>query len=245
MNDVKILKIKDIEIPISIKSYKNSKSIKIYFKGNVLTITKPTRLSTKKLFETLKQKEEDIYNKYKKITSSEISTIKQWKTGEKIYYKGEELTIIRKTTTKSQIKIDMQLELKQIEITVPENIEQEIIKINVDKAIKRLLKRNTEIIIANKLPYWSKITGFEYNEVKVRDATTRYGSCMPTKKNLYFSSRLIMLRDNIIDAIIVHELCHMKYKNHSKDFYDLVARYIPNYKEIDKWLKKNGKIIMF
>ena len=155
------------------------------------------------------------------------------------------MTIIRKTTSKKRINIDIQLEVRQIEITVPENIEQEIIKINVDKAIKILLKRNTEIIIHNRLPHWSKITGFEYNQVKVRDATTRYGSCMPTKKNLYFSSRLIMLPENIIDAIIVHELCHMKYKNHNKEFYDLVAKYIPNYKEIDKWLKKNGKIIMF
>ena len=245
MNDAKFLKIKDIEIPISIKSYKNSKSIKIYFKGNVLTITKPTRLSIKKLLETLRLNEDDIYNKYKKIVSSEISTIKQWKTREKLYYKGEEFTIIRKTTPKKRINIDIQLEVRQIETTVPENIEQEIIKINVDKAIKILLKRNTEIIIRNRLPYWSKITGFEYNQVKVRDATTRYGSCMPTKKNLYFSSRLIMLPENIIDAIIVHELCHMRYKNHNKDFYDLVAKYIPNYKEIDRWLKKNGKIIMF
>lgn len=245
MNDAKFLKIKDIEIPISIKSYKNSKSIKIYFKGNVLTITKPTRLSMKKLMETLKQNEDNIYNKYKKITSSEISTIKQWKTREKLYYKGEEFTIIRKTTPKKRINIDILLESKQIEITVPENVEQKIIKINVDKVIKILLKRNTEIIIHNRLPHWSKITGFEYNQVKVRDATTRYGSCMPSKKNLYFSSRLIMLPENIIDAIIVHELCHMKYKNHNKDFYDLVAKYIPNYKEIDRWLKKNGKIIMF
>ena len=245
MSDAKFLKIKDVEIPISIKSYKTSKSIKIYFKGNVLTITKPTRLSLKKLLETLKQNEDDIYNKYKKITSSEISTIKQWKTGEKIYYKGEEFTIIRKNTSKKQIKIEMKLELKQLEITVPENTEQEIIKINVDKTIKKLLKRDTEIIISNRLPYWRKTTGFEYNQVKVRDAITRYGSCMPAKKNLYFSSRLIMLPENIIDAIIVHELCHMKHKNHNKEFYELVAKYIPNYKEIDKWLKKNGKIIMF
>ena len=44
---MKYLKIKDLELPIDIKSYKNSKSIKIYFKGNILTVTKPTRLSTK------------------------------------------------------------------------------------------------------------------------------------------------------------------------------------------------------
>lgn len=101
------------------------------------------------------------------------------------------------------------------------------------------------MLIAKRLPYWSEITQIGYNEVKVRDAITRYGSCMPSKKNLYFSSRLIMLPEDKVDAIIVHELCHMKHKNHNKEFYELVAKYIPNYKEIDKWLKENGKIIMF
>ena len=96
-----------------------------------------------------------------------------------------------------------------------------------------------------KLPYWSKITGLNYNEVKIRDAISRYGSCMPSKRNLYFSSRLIMLPEDKVDAIIVHELCHLVYKNHNKEFYNLVKQYIPNYAEIDKWLKKHGKIILF
>ena len=81
---MEILKIKELEIPTEIKNYKTSKSIRIYFKGNVLNITKPTRLSKKRLLQILKDQEDDIYNKYKKILDSEIDSIKQWKTGEKI-----------------------------------------------------------------------------------------------------------------------------------------------------------------
>ena len=239
------IKIKDLEIPIEIKSYKNSKSVKIYFKGNSLNITKPKRLSMTTVLKILKEDEDNLYNKYKQILDSEIITVKQWKTGEKIYYKGEEFEIIRKAVKTNRIGVELKIKQKQIEITVPENVEQDTIKIYADKAIKNLFKNNTERLIAQKLPQWSKITGFNYNQVKVRDATTRYGSCMPSKKNLYFSSRLIMLPDDKVDAIIVHELCHMKYKYHDKQFYDLVATYIPNYKEIDKWLKQYGKIIMF
>ena len=242
---VKYLKIKDIEIPVDIKSYKTSKSIKIYFKGNTLNITKPTRLSIVMLMKILKKDEDNLYNKYKQILDSEISTIKQWKTGEKIYYKGEEYTIIREYTKKLQISIKIDQEQKQFIILVPENIQQDVLKINIDKAIKKLFKNNTEVLIKAKLPYWSKVTGFNYNKVTVRDATTRFGSCMPSKKNVYFSSRLIMLPEDKVDAIIVHELCHMKYKNHNKQFYDLVEKYISNYKEIDKRLNKNGKNIMF
>ena len=130
-------------------------------------------------------------------------------------------------------------------VSVPQDVEQEIIKKSVDKIIKKIFKNNTEVLVSKRLPYWSKITGFNYNEVKIRDAITRYGSCMPSKKNLYFSSRLIMLPEYVVDAIIVHELCHMKYKYHNDDFYNLVEKYIPNYREIDKWLKKNGDNIMF
>ena len=63
---MEILKIKELEIPTEIKNYKTSKSIRIYFKGNVLNITKPTRLSKKRLLQILKDQEDDIYNKYKK-----------------------------------------------------------------------------------------------------------------------------------------------------------------------------------
>lgn len=239
------LKMKELEIPVDIKSYKNSKSIKIYFKGNTLKITKPKILSIKSVLKIIKQDEDKLYNKYKQILASEISTIKQWNTGEKIYYKGEEFTIVRQFQNTTRITLNLEEIQKQIIITLPEDINQEQVKTYIDKLIKKLLKTNTESAIAERLPYWSKITQIDYNEVKVRDAITRYGSCMPSKKNLYFSSRLIMLPHDKIDAIIVHELCHMKHKNHNKEFYDLVKKYIPNYKEIDKWLKVNGKIIMF
>ena len=241
----KYIKIKDMEIPINIKNYKTSKSIKIYFKGNVLSITKPTRLPNKKMMEILKAEEQNLYEKYKKIISSEIKSIKQWENGEKIFYKGKTFNIIREYTKKLEVNVRIDEKSENFFVSVPQDVEQEIIKKSVDKIIKKIFKNNTEVLLQDRLPYWSKITGFNYNEVKIRDAITRYGSCMPSKKNLYFSSRLIMLPEYVVDAIIVHELCHMKYKYHNDDFYNLVEKYIPNYREIDKWLKKNGDNIMF
>ena len=164
---MEILKIKELEIPIEIKNYSNSKSVKIYFKGNILNINKPTRLSKKRLLQILKEQEEEIYGKYKKILDSEIDSIKQWKTGEKIYYQGEEFTIIRESSKSNRISITLKPTDKMLIISVPEGIEQTIVKENVDKTIKKLFKNNTEVLIAQKLPYWSKITGFKYNEFKI------------------------------------------------------------------------------
>ena len=140
---MEILKIKELEIPTEIKNYKTSKSIRIYFKGNVLNITKPTRLSKKRLLQILKDQEDDIYNKYKKILDSEIDSIKQWRTGEKIYYQGEEISIVRNITDSKQISIALQPDNKILLIEVPKDLEQNIIKQTVDKAIKKLFKNNT------------------------------------------------------------------------------------------------------
>lgn len=241
----KYIKLKDKDVPINIRSYKTSKSIKIYFKGNILNISKPKCVSINEVLSLINRNENDIYDKYIKMLNSEIKTSKQWKTGEKIYYKGEQFEIVREHQDKYIVSIKIDEKNQRLIIKIPKDTQEIELKEYIDKVIKQLFKNNTEALILEKLPYWSKKTNLKYNAVKVRDATTRYGSCVPSKRNLYFSSRLIMLPENIIDAIIVHELCHLKFKNHDKDFYNLVEQYIPNYKEIDKWLKQNGKIIMF
>jgi len=128
---------------------------------------------------------------------------------------------------------------------VPYWYKEEEIKTAVDKCIKNLFKKNTELLLKERLPYWNKVTGIEYNSVNVRDAKSRYGSCVSKTKDLRFSGRLIMLPIDKVDGIIVHELCHILYSNHSKNFYEKVTQYIANYREIDKWLNKNNRMIIF
>lgn len=115
----------------------------------------------------------------------------------------------------------------------------------IDQNIKQIFKNETKKLIQKRLPYWSKITKVQYNSFKIGDAISKYGSCIPSTKALHFSNRLIMLPEDKVDAIIVHELCHIVHSNHSKEFYTLVKKYIPNYDEINKWLKQNSKIILF
>ena len=238
------LLINNIEIPINIKSYRKSKSVKIFFKNDKITITKPVRLGKKNLQEIIAKNEEFIYNAYLKGVKDTNNVRKNWCTGEKIFYLGEEFEIVREIGQWKQVHIVIDQSMKQIKVTVPEELMQDDIKDIVDSKIKKLFKKNTELIILQRLPYWSQVTKIAYNKFTVRDAKTRYGSCVAKTKTLRFSGRLIMLSMPAIDAIIVHELCHIVHANHSKDFYNLLGKYIPGYKEIDKWLKKNGKLII-
>ncbi len=238
------IKIKEKEIPVIIRNYRHTNLIKMYFKGNVLNISKSKYLSKKRILEVIKQNEEQIYEQYLKIISKENDKMKHWYTGEKISYKGEDFCVQIEYVAKKRLKIILDEENKQFIIEIPEVLKDEDNKAIIDKYVKRFLCIKTKEYLENRLPYWSQKMKTEYDECKVGDATSKYGSCIPSKKALHFSNRLIMLPEDKIDAIIVHELSHMTYANHSEKFYQLVQKYIPNYFEIDKWLKKHVNRVM-
>lgn len=242
-----ILKLKDVKIPFCIKNYKTSKSIKIYFKQDMLVITKSPYIPKREIEKLIEKNKEKIYEEYKKIEELKYLNKERWETGQTILYNGEEYIINISYHEKNRIFIKIDEENKIFKINIPNKIQEEekehIKEEYIKKSIIKLFKENTENILQERLPYWSKITNISYNSVKVRDAKTKYGSCIPKTKALHFSSRLIMLKKEAIDAIIVHELCHIEHPNHSKKFYNLVETYIPNYKQIDKYLKINSKII--
>lgn len=98
------------------------------------------------------------------------------------------------------------------------------------------LKSKTLNTVLPKIEHYSKIMGLKYNKITITSANKRFGSCN-TKKNICFSYRLSLYPDDCIDYIVVHELSHLKYMNHSKKFYSLIEKYIPNYIEIENKLK--------
>lgn len=238
------IKIKEKEIPVIIRNYRHTNLIKMYFKGNVLNISKSKYLSKKRILEVIKQNEEQIYEQYLKIISKENDKMKHWYTGEKISYKGEDFCVQIEYVAKKRLKIILDEENKRFIIEIPEVLKDEDNKTIIDKYVKRFLCIKTKEYLENRLPYWSQKMKTEYDECKVGDATSKYGSCIPSKKALHFSNRLIMLPEDKIDAIIVHELSHMTYANHSEKFYQLVQKYVPNYFEIDRWLKKHVNRVM-
>ncbi len=105
------------------------------------------------------------------------------------------------------------------------------------------LARRASRIIPKKVFYFSKIVGVSYGRITIRNQSTIWGSC--TKKgNLNFNCMLILAPEEIIDYVVVHELCHRKEMNHSKAFWQQVENVLPDYKSCEKWLKENGSLIM-
>lgn len=91
--------------------------------------------------------------------------------------------------------------------------------------------------------HYAQIIGVSYNKISIRAQKSIWGSCS-AKGNLSFNCLIMLAPRDIIDSIVVHELCHLKEMNHSRGFYLEVLKACPKYYEHQKWLKQNGRGFM-
>lgn len=106
------------------------------------------------------------------------------------------------------------------------------------------LKSKAEKLVLERVAYYAEIIGVKYGKVTVRAQKKRWGSCS-YNGNLSFNCVLSLAPTEMLDSVVVHELCHIKVKNHSKKFYDEVLKVFPEYRECHKWLKDNGDMLLY
>lgn len=97
--------------------------------------------------------------------------------------------------------------------------------------------------IPGRVRYYSEMLGLSYGRITLRCQKTKWGSCS-AKKNLNFNILLMLAPPEVIDSVVVHELCHLIELNHSDRFYKLVYAAYPEYDRWNRWLKDNGAAIM-
>ena len=90
--------------------------------------------------------------------------------------------------------------------------------------------------LPKRVEYYSKLMNVNPTGIKITSARKRFGSCS-SKNSICFSLYLMTYPKEAVDYVVVHELAHIKHHNHSKEFYDFVALFMPDYKEREKLLK--------
>lgn len=101
---------------------------------------------------------------------------------------------------------------------------------------KEQLKSLAKQVIPERVEYYSRLMNLYPTDVKITSAKKRFGSCNG-KNSLCFSYFLMKYPTEAVDYVVVHELAHIKHHNHGKDFYKLIKKYLPDYKERERLLK--------
>lgn len=98
-------------------------------------------------------------------------------------------------------------------------------------------KEHARALVHERLAHWNSHYGFTVRKVFIKNHKSRWGSCS-ARGNLNFSYRIVFLPPEIVDYIIVHELCHLQEFNHSPRFWALVEKALPKYRTLRHRLRE-------
>jgi predicted metal-dependent hydrolase len=108
-----------------------------------------------------------------------------------------------------------------------------------DQQLVRFLKSTASTYIVTRTAQIAKIMDIKYGSITLREQSSRWGSCS-SRGNLNFNWRLVHAETPIIDYVIIHELAHRVHMDHSRNFWNLVAKFDPDHQIHRGWLKRNG-----
>ena len=207
----------------------NRKTLAITIDGNNrLIVRAPYRCGEERIFAFLNSKEDWILRKRAEKAAVGIVLPPQNLHGYELLLLGEKCKIFLTETDK--IGYDEQ----QSCIYLPLK--------NAEVRLKKWLKENALRIFTSVVERKSAQMGVAYKSVTVTSARSRWGSCS-FDNALRFSFRLLYAPKEIIEYVAVHELSHVRYKNHSKAFWTEVEKYVPDWKIKRNWLKKHGGLM--
>lgn len=106
-----------------------------------------------------------------------------------------------------------------------------------DEEEVRRLKALAQAVLPGRVEHFSGLTGLRPARVRIGGAKTRFGSCS-SQGSINFSWRLMAYPPEAVDYVVLHELCHLRHMDHSRAFYGLIERYMPDWKRRREMLKK-------
>ena len=193
-----------------------------------LIVRAPLRASMKQIESLVAQKAGWIQSKQAQArTTTARLTPKEYTNGEEFLYLGKPYRLAIVDDAKSPLRLADRFYLSRSRLPQAERL------------FKAWYIAQARSAIAERVQLYAERYGFEYRQVKITHARTRWGSCS-ARGSLSFSWRLVMAPMAAIDYVVVHELVHLGEKNHSRRFWAKVEAILPDYKQQVRWLKANG-----
>jgi zinc-dependent protease len=227
----KYVYIKDITVEIIKRKTQKNIYIKISDKGEV-RVSSPLFVSDLYIKELILKKYDElkIYLEEKSVKKNKIIE-NTYITGNKQYIFGKEyFLIVRYNKYQSVVTLGDKIIINVSDVDDNEKKEKLI-----NKFYKELLQEKIKEISIK----YEDIMGLKASQYRIKNMKTRWGTCNINKKRIWINLQLAQKDIDCLEYIIVHELTHLVEKNHNKRFYNIVEKYCPNYKQIQRKLNSN------
>ncbi|HOZ54431.1 MAG TPA: SprT family zinc-dependent metalloprotease [Clostridia bacterium] len=228
--EIKNFTYNQLEIPYII-NYGKRKNIYIYIKQCKIEVKAPQNISEQKVEKFVKEKAEWIYKSVQK-QSSQIKNNVKYENGEQIKILGENHTIQIEFIDKKRNHIS--IENKIIKIQINKEFQDSLkIKDEIKKQLEKLYLSIAQDEVEAAMIEVTNIVGLKPKEYKIKKLKRAWGNCS-SKKIIAINMEVVKHNREFIKYVVLHEVCHLKHMNHSKLFWNMVEKYMPNYKTFKK-----------
>lgn len=238
------LKLGKIIIPYEERKSKRIKRISIRVTPDKVRVSAPARATKREILAFIDKNSEWILENWSKLQETiHKPSLRFYESGVKVPYLGKDLEVLITETEQRMIKIRYETESYSLSIAIPQEISHEQKQEAIRGILEKWYKQKTRGIFQEKLDAWSRVMGLTYNQFRLKEQKTRWGSCS-SLGNINLNWRAVMAPESVIDYLVIHELSHLKYLNHSQEFWNFVARYCPEHAANKKWLRENGHTLV-
>lgn len=228
-----------IDFPVEIIRTSRRKTASIEVVDGKVRAIVPTNLSDQRVIDLINTRKPLIRTKLRLQAEHQPAKPKEYVSGECITYLGKNYRLKLMSDGPDQVK----LHRGYFELGVKSDLQAEKRQEFVKKQLIEWHQSHAEKRLVDKTSRYAKILNVKPNTVSVTEFKSRWGSCS-TKGDVGYNWKIIIAPHNIIDYVVVHELCHLIEHNHSPAYWKCVERIMPNYRESKEWLKVNGAMLL-
>lgn len=156
--------------------------------------------------------------------------------GEEFLFLGKKYFLRYVPSEKKRVKIEVS---DCLEAFVSVEVPWDRVEGCVKRAIFSWYRQQAKRIVNERLPLWTEKLGMSPHKIAIRTQKRIWGSCYYRTRTININWKIVMAPLEVIDYIILHELCHLHAPNHSKRFWSKVRSLLPHFKDCEKWLKEN------
>lgn len=163
----------------------------------------------------------------------DISHNSRWDNGAEIYFGGKKLSIRQSINVIGKIMIENNYIIFSSKVNTKDRRD----------IFVSYCKRKARTVFIELVGKYCKMTNLEYRDLRIKDTNTRWGSCS-SKNNLNFNWRLIMAPPEVLEYVVIHEVCHLAHPNHGIQFWSMVEKLCKEYRVYARWLKRHSNLLL-
>lgn len=204
------------------------KNLYIHVRDNKVIVKAPIKMKQSEIEDIVDRKKKWIYEKINQ------NVVENYKDGNTVKILGKDFLL--QVQFLKDIKLILELNESDVVISLPLERKNRNNTQIIKDLINNLYMKIAEKEVAMAMMVVTRIVGIKPNKYRIKRLKTAWGTCTQNK-NITINSELMKYDRQVIQYVVLHEICHLKYMNHSKEFWNMVEKYMKDYKEVRSRLK--------